>query len=418
MIVAIVDEELPYPPISGKRIRTLNLTLRLAARHQILYVCHRNADSSEAAEAHKFFTEHGIEVIFADRPTPIPTMRQWRPALYTKLALNLLSPTPYLVDANRSRALQRAVRQVVTSRPVDLWQCEWTPYAEAVRHVPGVPWVVMAHNVESVIWQRYGDHETNPWKRWYIRRQWRKFERYERDVFVNATKVVAVSETDAAIARDRLGAANVAVVDNGVDLDFFCLGEVAREVGEILFLGSLDWRPNLDAVNQLLDCIMPDIWKSEPSASLVVVGRKPPQQLVERIRTTPGVNLYSDVPDVRPFLRRATVMAVPLRVGGGSRLKILESLACELPVVSTKIGAEGLDLQPGKDLVVVDDVESMATALVRSLRSPREMSQMAKSGREVVVARYGWDALAETLSGVWEDCHMAARRSTPEAAAI
>jgi hypothetical protein len=148
--VAMVDEELPYPPTSGKRIRTLNLTLRLAKRHRLTYLCHRNADAAEAEQAKLFFAQHGIETVVVERSVPPKS----GPAFYARLAANLLSPLPYSVVSHDSAELRRALQQHAATQPVDLWHCEWTPYAHALRAVTGKR-VVVAHNVESVIWQRY-----------------------------------------------------------------------------------------------------------------------------------------------------------------------------------------------------------------------------------------------------------------------
>src|SRR5262249_15064901 len=174
-----------------------------------------------------------------------------------RVAANLFSSLPYVVQVNNSPTMRRAVQAYAGQHHVDLWHCEWTPYAELLRGLPGANRLVMAHNIESLIWQRYHETETNPLKRWYIKKQWRKFERFERRAFAEATHVVVVSPDDAAIARERLGAERVSVVDNGVDPSFFQPSDLPREPKRILFLGSLDWRPNLDAVRLLLDQLFP-----------------------------------------------------------------------------------------------------------------------------------------------------------------
>src|SRR5579872_2092453 len=179
--VAVVDEELPYPPLSGKRIRTLNLTLRLARRHRLTYLCHRNADPAEARRAAEFFADHGVTTVVVDRAVPSKAGA----AFYARLGLNLLSPLPYSVASHDSRALRRALRAHAARQPVDLWHCEWTPYAQALRAVDG-PRVVIAHNVESVIWQRYHETEANALRRWYVGRQWRKFLAFERRALAEA----------------------------------------------------------------------------------------------------------------------------------------------------------------------------------------------------------------------------------------
>jgi glycosyltransferase involved in cell wall biosynthesis len=398
--VVLVDEELPYPPTSGKRIRSLNLTLRLARRHRLTYLCHRHQDPAETLKARVFFLEHGIRTVVVDQPVPGKS----GVSFYARLAANLLSPLPYTVSSHCSRALCQAIRQHAAQHKVDLWHCEWTPYAEAMRVLPAERWVVMAHNIESQIWQRYRDHERNPLRRWFIHRQLHKFLKFEKRIFSRAPAAVAVSADDAALAHWAFGAPQVDVVDNGVDTVLFQPPQAPRQAREVLFLGSLDWRPNLDAVGLLLAQIWPQVVAAEPEARLQIVGHNPPSWLRRRVAATPGVELHASVPDVRPFLARCSVLAVPLRIAGGSRLKILEALACETPVVSTRVGAEGLQLKAGEHLTVVEDNSRMAESLIEGLRSPEAARDQAQRGRQFVLQHHDWDRLAEKLEQVWLRC--------------
>jgi glycosyltransferase involved in cell wall biosynthesis len=408
--VVLVDEELPYPPTSGKRIRTLNLTTRLARRHRLTYVCHRNADPAEAREAAAYFAGHGIATVVVDRAVPPKSGA----GFYARLAANLLSPLPYSVATHNSRALRRALRAHAAAHPVDLWHCEWTPYAEALRAVAG-PRVVIAHNVESVIWRRYYETEAHPLRRWYIGRQWRKFQRFERRALAGADLTVAVSDVDADRFRRDFGVERVGVVENGVDPGYFRPQAAPRDPGRLLFLGSLDWRPNLDGVQLLLERVFPRVRALEPSASLCLVGRNPPDVLRRQVALSPGVELHANVPDVRPFLARAGLLVVPLRIGGGSRLKILEALAGEVPVVSTRVGAEGLCLDPGEHLTVVEDIDDLVPALVAAVRNPGAARARAVRGRQRVLERYDWDVLAGQMEQAWVRC--VTRYSKPEAQA-
>lgn len=398
--VVMVDEELPYPPTSGKRIRTLNLTLRLARRHRLTYLCHRNADADEARQAADFFAEQGIETLVVSRTVPTKS----GPRFYLNLAANLLSPLPYSVATHKSRALRQALAEVARMQRVDVWHCEWTPYAEMLRGIATERRVVMAHNVESIIWQRYHETESNPLRRWYIGRQWRKFQRFERRVLGAAERTIAVSDTDAQRFRTDFGVSRVDVVENGVDTEYFQPQARRREPGRLLFLGSLDWRPNLDGVNLLLERVFPAVRAAEPSASLCLVGRNPPEALRQQAARIPGVELHGSVPDVRPYLADCGLLVVPLRIGGGSRLKILEALASGTPVVSTRVGAEGLCLRAGQDLTVVEDIDDLAGALVQAIRHPEAIQAEAERGREKVLEHYDWDRLAERLEQVWRQC--------------
>ena len=322
---------------------------------------------------------------------------------YARLAGNLLSPLPYSVASHQSDALGKTVKDYATKNQVDLWQAEWTPYAESLQVLGDVRRLIMAHNVESQIWRRYYETEANPLRRWYIGRQWQKYEAFERRVFQQVDRVVAVSAEDSVLIRNHFGVGHVDVVENGVDTNYFQPGSSQRVPGQILFLGSLDWRPNLDAVEQLLSRVFPAVLAQEPSARLCLVGRSPPEFLRRRLAATPGVELYADVKDVRPFLAQAALMVVPLRIGGGSRLKILEAFASGLPVISTKVGAEGLDASHGTHLTAVDTVENMTTAILENLRNSRLASSVVGRARRLVEDRYDWEILADRLGTIWVD---------------
>jgi glycosyltransferase involved in cell wall biosynthesis len=395
----MVDEELPYPPISGKRIRTLNLTERLARRHRLTYVCHRNADADEALRAAEHFAGLGVRTVVVDRVVP----PRHGPAFYARLAANLFSPLPYSVSSHTSVPLRAALARLAREEAIDLWHVEWTPYAQALADLPGRR-VVMAHNVESVIWQRYHETETNPLKRWYIGRQWHKYRRFEREALGRADLTIAVSELDAERFRRDLAVPRVDVVDNGVDTAYFRPTDTPREPATLLFLGSLEWRPNLDGVRQLLDRLYPAVKREIPEARLLLVGRNPPEWLVREAATTAGVELHGNVPDVRPFLARASLLVVPLRIGGGSRLKILEALAAGTPVASTRVGAEGLALEPARHLELAEEVDDLAAPIVQLLRDPARARRQADSGRRQVLRLYDWDSLAGRMEQLWRGC--------------
>jgi glycosyltransferase involved in cell wall biosynthesis len=398
MNVVIVDADVSYPPTSGKRLRTLHLMQRLAQRHRITYVARGSGDAEQGRQAVEYLGGLGIRAVVVDHPVA----RQRGVGFYARLAANLLSPWPYSVATHQSPPLAQALREHVAHHRVDLWQVEWPGYLTTLPPGP-TPRLLQAPNVDTLIWERYQATETNPLKRWYIGTQRRKFERFERWAFAAFTRVVAVSAEDADLARRRFGLDNIDVVDNGIDRAFFASVRPVTGSKCVLFLGALDWRPNLDAVRLLLDRIFPALRLHEPAARLAIVGRRPPPWLSARAAAMAGVELHADVADVRPYLAQAGVLAVPLRIGGGSRLKILEALACGVPVVSSRVGAEGLCLEPGAHYTLAEE-QDMAAALVGCLRQPEQARAQAERGRRVVLQRYDWDVLADRMERVWEKC--------------
>jgi glycosyltransferase involved in cell wall biosynthesis len=314
---------------------------------------------------------------------------------------NVFSSMPYAAASHNSRLLRRAVQTIAREGAADLLQYEWLAYADALPRGSRCRTLVMAHNIESQIWRRYWETECSVVRRLYLRQQWHRFLAYERSMLHSADGVVCVSHDDARLARELFGVRRAWVVENGIDRPYFQQAQGQRREDAILFVGSLDWRPNLDAVRLLLGSIFPEVRRQCPNARLWIVGRRPPDWLRRAVNESANVELHADVPDVRPYLASATVMAVPLRVGGGSRLKILEAMVCGLPVVSTAIGCEGLAVRPGHDLLV-REVPQFAAALLWAMANPGAAEQIGQTARQLALAHYDWDVLAQRLESVWE----------------
>ena len=289
--VGIVDEEFPYPANSGKRLRTLNLIQRLAKTHELTYVAHQNSKPGESKVARDYLESIGVKTVEVDRVVPPKS----GVAFYSRLFANLFSKLPYSVTSHVSEKMKAVLAQVEQESDIQLWHCEWTPYAELFRGWDTRPVVMAAHNVESLIWQRYIESETNMAKRWYIRHQWKKFVQFERWAFGRVTRTIAVSRPDQQLAVEDFGAENVVVVDNGVDSRKY-IASGQRSTNTMIFLGSLDWRPNLDGLQHFIRNAYPKIVQARPDVVFQIVGRNPAKWLVELAEMDPNIELHADVP--------------------------------------------------------------------------------------------------------------------------
>ncbi len=410
MRVLALDEALPWPLDSGKRIRTWALLSRLARDFEIVLAYPEAEPPSREAVA--AFGDAGIAL----RAVPRRALGKRGVRFAWDLLRNVVLPMPYMVMAHAPRGVRREVAAILGRERFDLVHVEWTPL---VRNVPAdarLPVVVAAHNVETAIWERTLEAERRPLRRAYVALQVVKVRRFERRALARADRVIAVSPDDAERIRAETGQTRITVVPNGVDPRTFAPRDDVRPVpGSAVFVGSLDWRPNQDGLIWFLDEVWPRVLARRADATFVAVGRAPPAWLARRLGSAPRTRLVADAPDVRPYVLGAATSVVPLRIGGGSRLKILEALAMERPVVSTTVGGEGLDL--GEGVAVADGPEGLADAIENVFERPDEARRAARRGRETVLRHHAWDVLAPLQAEAWRAAAGAGHRAPGEGTA-
>jgi glycosyltransferase involved in cell wall biosynthesis len=253
--------------------------------------------------------------------------------------------------------------------------------------------VLFEHNVEHQIWKRMALNEKSPWRRALLEIEWRKLRRYEAEACGRVRRTVAVSEQDRAQLAKLSLAADVVAVPTGVDTLYFAPQAVEERPRELVFTGAMDWFPNEDGLIQFCQSTLPLVRAALPEVSLTVVGRNPTARLREAAQAA-GARVTGTVDDVRPYLAEAAVVIVPLRIGGGTRLKIFEALAMAKAVVSTTIGAEGLPVVDGEHIVIADAPERFAGAIVDLLRRPERRLALGTAGRRLVEWQFAWPQVA------------------------
>jgi glycosyltransferase involved in cell wall biosynthesis len=327
---------------------------------------------------------------------PFAAPKRGSAAFLGTLARSWTSPLPVDLWKWRCRAMQRQLERILATSDFDVVVGD---FMAALANIPPrrAALVYFAHNVEHLIWKRLADVETRWWRRQLLEVEWRKMRRAEVRACRDAALTVAVSEDDGRRLIEGAPGSRVATMPTGVDVDYFQPAPAADVPGRLVFSGSMDWYPNEDAILHFVQATLPLIRRERPDATLTVIGRNPSDRLRAAADAAGGVSVTGTVADVRPHIAAGAVYVVPLRVGGGTRLKIFEALAMAKPVVSTTIGAEGLDVEPGRHAVLADDPEAFSREVIRLLDDVDGRARMGAAGRALVEARYSWSEVARVF---------------------
>jgi sugar transferase (PEP-CTERM/EpsH1 system associated) len=398
MHILWIKTELLHPIDKGGKIRTYNMLRELKRDHQITYLT--LDDGSAGASEREAAREYCHELVCV-RHQP---REKFTAGFYFELLFNLVSSLPYAIKKYQSARMRREISDRVKSEKVDLVVCDFLAPSANVPFAASCPTVLFQHNVEAMIWKRHYEVQSNPVKKVYLFTQWLKMRAFERQMCRRFNSVVAVSSEDRAQMQNEYGVESVFDVPTGVDTNFFCpSGKEKPEPHSLVFTGSMDWLPNEDAIRYFTEEIMPLVKRAIPDVTLTVVGRNPYPSLVELAKRDSSIAVTGRVDDVRPYMERAAAYVVPLRIGGGTRLKIYEAMAMGKAIVSTTIGAEGLPLQDGKELLLADSAESFAASVVRLLNDKVLAEAIGRRAGIVVREDFGWEEVARRFSSICEE---------------
>jgi glycosyltransferase involved in cell wall biosynthesis len=388
-----------WPPTAGGRIRSLETLSCLSRRHDVTVVTtHGPGDDPEGLRQR---LPHCVRIV----SVPFVAPRVGSAPFIRALARSWCTRYPVDLWKWRVRAVREEVGALIAGGQVDLCVAD---FLVAVANVAGgrnVPTVLFEHNVEHQIWRRVAQLERRPVHRTLLEVEAWKVKRAERRACASADLVVAVSEEDRARLQRLAPRSRCVAIPTGVDVSYFQPAGRAEVPQRLVFTGSMDWYPNEDAILYFADAILPRITAQMPNVTLAVVGRNPSARLREAVSRA-GVIVTGTVDDVRPYIDEAALYIVPLRAGGGTRLKIFEALAMGKAVVSTSVGAEGLAVTPGRDIAIADQPETFASTVLALLRDDATRAALGHAGRQLVQRRYSW----EQVSGEFEQfCQSAAR---------
>jgi sugar transferase (PEP-CTERM/EpsH1 system associated) len=402
MRILWLKTELLHPVDKGGKIRTYHMLRELKRDHRITYLT--LDDGGADKDARELSQEYCHDLICV----PIRQQPKFTAGFYAELALNLASNLPYAIAKYQSAEMRHRIQQSTSEDLFDVVVCDFLAPAVNVPRTLSCPAVLFQHNVEAMIWQRHFEVQTSVLKRAYLLGQWRKMRAFEGVMCRRFDRVIAVSREDREVMRREYGVTAVDDVPTGVDTDFFRPHAApSRPRRNLVFTGSMDWLPNEDAIHYFTEQILPLIKQQIPDVTLTVVGRNPNPGLLDLSQRDSSVIVTGRVEDVRPYMERAGAYVVPLRIGGGTRLKIFEAMAMEKVIVSTTVGAEGLPVQPGVELLIADTPRHFADEVVRALSDEQLANDLARNASTLVRGQFGWDRVATGFAEICERLRVA-----------
>ncbi|MGC2658231.1 MAG: glycosyltransferase [Bryobacteraceae bacterium] len=391
MKILWVKSDFLHPTNRGGQIRTLEMLKCLHRKHEVHFIAFDDGKNPEGFRRSSEYCSRAYSV-----PHSVPPRRSLRFA--GQLVQGLVSRLPVSVQRYTSGRMKRQIERLLEHDRFDSLVCD---FLFPAMNIPDLSRsVLFQHNVESIIWRRHVEQASGSAKRAYFRLQARRMEILERAVCRQAGHVIAVSDIDRETMRELFGVEHTTAVSTGVDVQFFAPPPVAEVKADLVFVGSMDWMPNIDAMTYFANDILPLIRKERPNCRIAIAGRKPTPSIEDLARRDPNIIVTGTVPDVRPYLWGSTICIVPLRVGGGTRLKIFEAMAAQVPVVSTSIGAEGLPVEDGAHILLADSPELFAEKCLQLLGAEDQRKQLADRARDLVTARFSWEAVTRDFENV------------------
>lgn len=382
------------PPDMGGKIRSYQILKQLASRHEITLFT--------------FYPEHpddqhlrgnGIFAKIVPVPLPLPPRRSLRE--YFRSARMMAVGRPVTIDKFLYTEVFRRYAELLASTTVDVIVCDFLVPASLMHWRTPPPTILFTHNVEAQVWERHYKVTTNPLMKTACWLESRALARTERHCLELADHVVAVSENDRAFFLQYVEPSRVSVIPTGVDTEYFQPSPDPEQPDTTVFTGTMDWMPNEDGVAYFVDKIFPLVRREIPNAAFWAVGRRPPRRV--QALASGNVVVTGAVDDIRPYLGKAAVCVVPLRSGSGTRIKIFEAMAMGKAVVSTTMGAEGLPVRHGENIILADDPADFARRVVQLLRDPQHRARLGRAARRLVEENYGWPSVAAHFDQIVKD---------------
>lgn len=395
MNILFLTPYLPYPLNNGGLIRVFHLLTNIAKRHQVTLLC-MEPDNDTQREGIKIIQGLGINTKLIQVAA---NQKKANKRLYQ--LISLFTKKPYQYFQYHSIQMQDAITKHLTSNEFDLLMVEFSQmgYYDIATDIPKY---VDQHNVEYEIMQRTFETEQSPLRKLLAKSEWKKYRNHEIENCEKFTACLTTSQRDAEILQGRSAKIKCHVIPNGVDSEFFKPSNIHVDPNMILFTGTISYYPNTEGVLWFHKTIWPLLKQLKPEATFCVAGKAPPVEIQNLAKSDKNIVVTGAVDDMRDYYGKAAVVVVPLRVGGGTRLKILEGMAMQKAIVSTTVGAEGIDHADGKNILLRDTPEAFANAVADVMNDHDLRCRLEYGGRKLVEEKYDWTAVGSSLCEVFE----------------
>jgi polysaccharide biosynthesis protein PslH len=394
MRILYIATQYPLPVNNGVKMRVWSLLRAIAsAGHEVTLATFAEPNDADG-------TEHELKAVCKDSDIVRRLTKSISESTnYLARLAGVLSPSPFTIDLFRSNEMRAVLERRLNSGAYDSVLCD-NIYTTANLPPTSLPLLLNSHNVEHLILQRYAEQASNPLKALYARMEARKLRRFEASLYKRAALVMVCSRLDGELLEQLCPGLRTAVAPNVVDVREYEM-TANEDPDTLVYQGGMDWFPNRDALEYFVRTILPLVQKEIPNVRMIAAGRNPTADFRARFSDLPALEFTGTLPDLRPTIAKAAVCVVPLRLGSGTRLKILESGAMGKAIVSTTIGAEGLDFVPGEEILIADDPAAFATNVVELLRNPAQRKAMGQAAHNRVVQEYDVKALERSVAEVF-----------------
>jgi glycosyltransferase involved in cell wall biosynthesis len=398
MNILFLSTRSPYPLVSGHTLRTYHILEGAARKHNVILVTFVQVPDLELKEEN---LEHLRGLCHAVYLFEIPVDVS-RYKFVSSLFLNLFSKWPFVARKYDVLAFREKIREIIIKENIDLVHVDMLPLTVYVNEFEHIPRILVNHNVESVRLHRWVQTESNFLKKVYLGIQWLKLKSFEIAAINKYNSCVAVSEQDKKILKDMGACDSLSVVPNGTDTTFFKPSGVKTKKKSVLWFGHMDVHTNKDAVLYFWRKMYPLLRRQYPEVEVSFVGTAPPKEIADAAKRNSHVVVTGFVDDIRPYVDEAAVVVIPMRIGSGTRVKILDAMAMGKAIVSTSVGCEGLKVADGENILIADEPEDFVRKIILILTNDRLLQKISESALNLA-KEYDWEHIYKIQEQVYQD---------------